>query len=264
MARQTIWCRYQDGDGPSFGVIEDDVVRRVEGSPFGDHRITTESRKLDAVTLLVPVIPGVFYCAGSNYRDHIVGRAEMFGREPVFPKRPDIGYRANNALIADGESIVKPADSSEVFEYEGELVAVFGRTARKVSRDEALDCVFGWTIGNDVSERTWQQSDRANARAKNCDSFKPMGPWMVTALDLDAARTVIRLNGAVADDFATANMIFGVADFIVEVSRYATIHPGDVMWMGTDGMPKAMKPGDVVEVEITGIGTLRNPVVAEG
>ena len=90
-----------------------------------------------------------------------------------------------------------------------------------------------------------------------------MGPWMMTGFDPGNARTIIRLNGEVADDFATANMVFDAVDFIVEITRYATIHPGDVMWMGTDGMPKAMVPGDTVEIEITGLGTLRNPVVAE-
>ncbi len=263
MAKGQVWCRFQAKEGASFGLIEGDQVTRVEGAPWGDYTVSETIHSLDKVRLLVPVIPGTFYCAGANYRDHIVGRARMHGREAKFATRPDIGYRANSALIADGENIVKPADSSDVFEYEGELVAVFGKTARKVSHDEALDCVFGWTIGNDVSERTWQASDRANARAKNCDSFKPMGPWMVTDFDADAARTIVRLNGEVADDFATTNMIFSVADFIVEVSKYATIHPGDVMWMGTDGMPRAMKPGDKVEIEITGIGVLRNDVVAE-
>ena len=263
MLDSATWCRFRTDDQDSYGHIEGDRVLQVDGTPFGEYKVTATSLPLDDVELLVPVYPGTFYCAGSNYRDHIVKRAALFGREPKIPSRPDIGYRANNALIAHDENIIKPADSSDVFEYEGELVAVIGKKAKKISRDEALDCVFGWTIGNDISERTWQDSDRANARAKNCDTFKPMGPWIVTNLDVDAARTVIRLNGEVTDDFSTANMIFDTADFIVEVTKYATIYPGDVMWMGTDGMPKIIKPGDTVEVEITGIGTLRNKVVAE-
>ena len=258
------WCRFDAGDGASFGLVEDDVVIRVDGTPFGEHAVTAARHPRDQVRLLVPVIPGTFYCAGVNYRDHVVMRAAQHGREPVFPTRPDIGYRANNALIAHGGNIVKPADAGDEFEYEGELVAVFGRTAKKVSRDEALDCIFAWTIGNDVSERGWQAGDRTLWRAKNSDSFKPMGPWMVTGFDPAEARTIIRLNGEVTDDFATGNMIFDAVDYIVEMSKYVTIHPGDVMWLGTDGLPRAMKPGDTVEIEITGIGVLGNPVVAEG
>ena len=231
MADSVKWCRYETGGKASFGIVEGDRVIQVDGSPFAEHAITTNSRPIDAVKLLIPVVPGTFYCAGANYRDHIVKRAAHHGREAKFASRPDIGYRANNALIADGENIVKPTDAGDEFEYEGELVAVFGKTARKVSRDEALDCVFAWTIGNDVSERGWQSSDRANARAKNCDTFKPMGPWMMTNYDAADASTIIRLNGAVVDDFKTANMIFSAADYITEITKYATIHPGDVMWM---------------------------------
>ncbi len=256
------WCRFQTQGGPSYGLIEGGTVIRAEGIPWAEHRLTDERQPLDGTKLLVPVIPGTFYCAGANYRDHIVKRAAITGREPRIPPRADIGYRANNALVAHDEPIVKPADAGNEFEYEGELVAVFGKTVKNVSREEALDCVFGWTIGNDVSERHWQATDRTLWRAKNTDTFKPMGPWIVTDLDIDAARTVVRINGKVTDEFATGNMIFDAAEFISELSRYATIHAGDVMWLGTDGLPRNMNPGDVCEVEITGIGTLRNPVIA--
>jgi 2-keto-4-pentenoate hydratase/2-oxohepta-3-ene-1,7-dioic acid hydratase in catechol pathway len=182
---------------------------------------------------------------------------------PEFPKQPDIGYRSNNALIAHDESIVKPRDAGPQFQYEGELVAVFGKKARNVSKEEALDYVLGWTIGNDVSERSWQVSDRTLWRAKNSDTFKPMGPWIETDVELDAMQTTIRVNGAVTETFKTNNMIFDAPTYISLVSKYCTIHPGDVMWMGTDGVPANIDVGDVVEIEISGIGTLRNKVVAE-
>ncbi|MCH8063359.1 MAG: fumarylacetoacetate hydrolase family protein, partial [Chloroflexi bacterium] len=127
----------------------------------------------------------------------------------------------------------------------------------------ALSCVFGYTIGNDVSERTWQAGDRTMWRAKNSDTFKPMGPWIETDVDLDKLQTIVRLNERVVSDFPTNNMIFGVAHYISAMTRYLTLYPGDMLWMGTDGATENMKPGDVIEVEITGIGTLRNPVVAE-
>ena len=246
----------------SYGVVEGDQVIAVEGSPFGQHKHSDRSFPLEHVKLLIPVVPSTFFCVGINYADHIRKMAARRNTEPVFPKKPDIGYRANNALIAHEDDIVKPKDASEAFQYEGELVAVFGRCARNVSRENALDYVFGWTIGNDVSERTWQKEDRTLWRAKNADTFKPMGPWIVTGLDPAKMETVIRVNGRETDRFDTNNMIFDTATYIAEVSKYCTIEPGDVMWMGTDGMPQNIKPGDTVEIEISGIGTLRNKVVA--
>jgi len=258
----TSWCRFRTDDYTGFGVVEGETVIAVEGSPFGEHKRTSRSFPLKHVKLLIPVVPSTFFCVGINYADHIRKMAARRGTEPVFPKKPDIGYRANNALIAHDEDIVKPKDAGEAFQYEGELVAVFGKRARDVSRENALDYVFGWTIGNDVSERTWQKEDRTLWRAKNADTFKPMGPWIVTGLDPAKMETVIRVNGQETDRFATNNMIFDTATYIAEVSKYCTIEPGDVMWMGTDGMPQNIKPGDTVEIEISGIGTLRNKVVA--
>ncbi|MSQ69792.1 MAG: DUF2437 domain-containing protein [Betaproteobacteria bacterium] len=258
-----IWCRFQAGGKVSYGIVEGDTVIAVDGSPFGDHVRTSNKLPLSAVKLLVPVIPGTFYCAGVNYRDHVRKFAELAGEQPKYPPKADIGYRANNALIAHEENIVKPRDAGELFQYEGELVAVFGKQAKHVSKEQALDCVLGWTIGNDVSERTWQKADRTMWRSKNADTFKPMGPWIVTGLHPKDMKTTIRLNGKVVDSFETGNMIFDAADFISETSRYNTFYPGDVMWLGTDGMPQNMKPGDTIEVEISGIGVLRNYVVAE-
>jgi 2-keto-4-pentenoate hydratase/2-oxohepta-3-ene-1,7-dioic acid hydratase in catechol pathway len=259
----TTWCRFRTVDRTSYGLIEGDQVIAVDGSPFGAHRRSGGPFPLKSVKLLIPVVPPTFYCVGINYADHIRKMAALRKTEPQFPKKPDIGYRANNALIAHEEDIVKPADSGDQFQYEGELVAVFGKRAHKVSRENALDYVLGWTIGNDVSERGWQKEDRTLWRAKNSDTFKPMGPWIVTGLNPDSMETIIRLNGKETDRFRTNNMIFNTADYIAEVSKYCTIEPGDVMWMGTDGLPQNMKPGDTVEIEITGIGVLRNKVVAQ-
>jgi 2-keto-4-pentenoate hydratase/2-oxohepta-3-ene-1,7-dioic acid hydratase in catechol pathway len=257
----TKWCRFEKDNETSYGLVEGDKVIAVTGTPFGEHRKTQSSYPLGAVKLLVPVIPTTFYCVGINYRDHVVKMAKKRGAEPSFPAQPDIGYRTNNALIAHEENIVKPADAGEAFQYEGELVAVFGKRCRNVSKEEALDYVLGWTIGNDVSERGWQKSDRTLWRAKNADTFKPMGPWIVTGLNPDDMETVIRINGRETDRFKTNNMIFDAPTYISTVSKYCTIEPGDVMWMGTDGVPENMKPGDTVEIEISGIGVLRNKVV---
>jgi 2-keto-4-pentenoate hydratase/2-oxohepta-3-ene-1,7-dioic acid hydratase in catechol pathway len=122
--------------------------------------------------------------------------------------------------------------------------------------------VLGYTIGNDVSERTWQKSDRTLWRAKNADTFKPMGPWIETDVNLDALETRVRVNGVETTRFATNDMLFGVAAYIAAITRYIALVPGDILWMGTDGTSPDLKPGDTVEVEIAGIGTLANPFVA--
>jgi 2-keto-4-pentenoate hydratase/2-oxohepta-3-ene-1,7-dioic acid hydratase in catechol pathway len=259
-----IWCRFEVGDAARYGLVEGDTIHEVDGTPFGEYTRTGKTHAVSGVKLLVPVVPSTFYCAGINYRDHVRRMAAMRGEQPVFPAQADIGYRANNALIAHGEPIVIPADASDQVQYEGELVAVFGKKARNVSMEDALDYVMGWTIGNDVSERVWQAKDRTFWRSKNTDTFKPMGPYIATDVNLESMRTVVRLNGRVVEDFKTNDMIFSAATFISEVTKYNTIYPGDVMWLGTDGVPENMKHGDTVEVDITGVGVLSNPVVREG
>ena len=158
---------------------------------------------------------------------------------------------------------MKPRDSGERFQYEGELVVVIGKETKHLSEAEALSCVFGYTVGNDVSERDWQAGDLTMWRAKNADTFKPMGPWIETDASLEAMQTTVRLNGGVVSDFSTNNMIFGVATYISAMTRYLTLYPGDIIWMGTDGATQNMNPGDTVEVDVTGVGTLRNPITAE-
>ena len=246
---------------PRDGVIEGDRVTAIEGAPWGEHRRTDEVHPLTDVRLLVPVIPSVFYAAGVNYREHITEMAKIGAVDPVFPPNADVGYRANNALIADGETIVIPADATDLVQYEGELVVVFGRTCHRVTEDEALDYVFGFTIGNDVSERTWQRGDRTFWRAKNTDTFKPMGPWIETDLEPDDLRVTIRLNGREMYSYAVRDAIFSVRHYISRMSQYLTMQPGDVLWMGTDGPTENIKHGDLVEIEVPGLGVLRSPVV---
>jgi len=243
--------------------VEGDTVTAVSGSPFTRYERGVKTHPLDAVKLLVPVIPPTFYAAGVNYRKHVTEMAALRGEEPHFPPQADVGYRANNALIAQDEPIVIPKDATERVQYEGELVAVFGRRCRDVSEAEALDYVLGYTIGNDVSERTWQAGDRTLWRAKNTDTFKPMGPWIVTGLDPDTLTVTIRLNGREMFSYKVGDAIFSVRQFISRMSRYLTLEPGDVLWMGTDGRTENMKDGDVVEVEVPEIGVLRNPVRRE-
>jgi 2-keto-4-pentenoate hydratase/2-oxohepta-3-ene-1,7-dioic acid hydratase in catechol pathway len=255
------WLRYEADGREHYGIIEGDAVVDVTGDPFAGYEMTRIKRKLSAVKFLVPVVPKTFYAAGLNYTEHVTQAARKLGREPDLPKAADVGYRASNALIAHGETIVIPHDASEVVQYEAELVAVIGTKAKHLSERDALSCVLGWTIGNDMSERTWQRQDRTLWRAKNSDTFKPMGPWIETDFDLDKAMTIVRVNDEETDRFKTNDMLYGVATFISRMSQYLTLYPGDVVWMGTDGWPRNLKHGDMCEIEITGIGILRNPVV---
>jgi 2-keto-4-pentenoate hydratase/2-oxohepta-3-ene-1,7-dioic acid hydratase in catechol pathway len=157
---------------------------------------------------------------------------------------------------------VIPADAPGPVEYEGELVAVVGRAARDLTEADALSCIAGYTLGNDVSERTWQRSDRTLWRAKNADTFKPMGPFIVPGLDPMAQTIEVRINGRVVSRYATRDMIFPLAHILARLSRYATLHPGDVIWLGCDGATvPALEPGDLVEVVNDAIGVLANRVV---
>jgi 2-keto-4-pentenoate hydratase/2-oxohepta-3-ene-1,7-dioic acid hydratase in catechol pathway len=228
------WIRFSAGTETRYGILRGDVIAEVVGSPFGKHAETGKTYALAEVSVEIPVVPPTFYCVGLNYEAHIREKAAKEGREPNLPMQPDVGYRANNALLAAGRDVVMPADA-ETVHYEGELVAVIGREARNVGEAEALDHVLGYTIGNDVSERNWQKSDRTLWRAKNTDTCKPMGPWIETEVDLDALETVVRVNGQVSLRFRTNDMLFGVATYISTISRYCTLKPGDVIWMGTDG-----------------------------
>jgi 2-keto-4-pentenoate hydratase/2-oxohepta-3-ene-1,7-dioic acid hydratase in catechol pathway len=254
------WIRFSRHGKTAYGILDGELIVEVVGDPFRGYEKTARTHDIRAVKIEVPVVPPTFYCVGLNYAAHIREAAAKRGIPPDLPKQPDVGYRAINALIAHEEPVVMPADANKV-QYEGELAVVIGRRAKHVSEVEALSCVLGYTIGNDVSERTWQKSDRTLWRTKNTDTFKPMGPWIETDVVLDDLETVVRVNGAETTRFRTNAMLFGVATYIATMSRYVTLYPGDVIWMGTDGTAPDLKSGDAVEVEISGIGTLRNPFV---
>ena len=214
-----------------------------------------------------PLPPGIgrnFYAAGLNYRAHIEWANRHHGTSFKVPTQADIGYRSANAIIASGEEIVIPRDSPGPVEFEGELVAVIKDKIKNVAEEEALDHVWGYTLGNDVSERTWQRSDRTLWRAKNSDTFKPMGPCMVSGIDPMAQTIEVRINGKTVSSYQTRDMIFGVAHYVSRMSRYLTLHPGDVIWFGCDGPTvPALQHGDLVEVINETIGVLANRVVRE-
>jgi 2-keto-4-pentenoate hydratase/2-oxohepta-3-ene-1,7-dioic acid hydratase in catechol pathway len=251
------YTRVEVGGRAVWGRVGEEHIELLSESPIeGDPSVIGMVSVAEAQWLPV-VVPPVFYAVGMNYPRHIAhAKADT-------PSRPEVGYRANNALTGHRSPIVKPAEIEGRFEAEPELVAVIGRTLKHASYDEARKSVFGWTIGNDVSARTWQHQDRSFWRSKNSDTFKPMGPWIETDVDALAQTTTLRVNGEVRASFATGDMVFDPFDHIVEVTKHITMHPGDVLWMGAESTCQ-LEPGDTVDIEISGIGVLSNPVHSEG
>lgn len=254
--------RFAQGDRVFFGIVEGDQVNELDGSPFDTYKANGKKHALASLKTLVPCNPYNFYCAGLNYLAHIEWGNARKGTNAKPPEKADIGYRSPSALIATDETIVIPADSPGPVQYEGELVAVIGQEARNLTEENALSCVLGYTLGNDLSERTWQTTDRTLWRAKNCDTWKPMGPFIVTGLDPMKLTISVKVNGKTESEYETGKMLFSAQHFIAKITQYTTLHPGDVLWLGTDGptIPD-LKNGDVVEISQKDIGVLRNPVV---
>jgi len=204
---------------------------------------------------LAPCDPGKILAVGLNYKSHLGGRQQ--------PAHPEMFYKPVTALQNPGGPIEIPRDATDLH-YEGELVAVIGKKTRNVSPEEARGAIFGVTCGNDVSERNWQHGagkDLQWWRAKGCDTFAPLGPVIVTGIDYGNLLLQTRLNGEVVQKQTTADLIFDCAKIVSWISGWVTLLPGDIIYTGTPGSTRKMAPGDVVEVEIEGIGVLRNPVV---
>jgi 2-keto-4-pentenoate hydratase/2-oxohepta-3-ene-1,7-dioic acid hydratase in catechol pathway len=252
------YCRIESG----WGLVDGDEIRLLDRSPIEGGAPDGRVVPVGTAVFLPPIIPPVFYAVGLNYRSHVEHALATGYPAAKPPDRPEVGYRANNALTGHGSPIIRPAGVQGRFEAEPEVVAVIGRTLRNASSDEARAGVFGWTIGNDVSARAWQNADRTFWRSKNSDTFKPMGPWIETDVDPLAQTTTVRIDGEVKARFDTGAMIFDPFDYIVETTKYITMHPGDVLWMGADATVQ-LSPGNVVDIEISGIGVLSNPVEAE-
>ena len=258
------WCRIELDGRPAFGIVEADQVAVVNAAPFERHERTATRVALSGVKFLPPVTPPNFYAAGINFLSHIEWANRYLGMSLKPPAQADIGYRSVNALVGSGADIVIPKDAKGPIHFEGELVAVVGKKAKHLSEKDALSCIAGYTLGNDLSERTFQKSDRTLWRAKNIDTFKPMGPFVVSGIDpMDQAITV-RVNGKDATSYGTKGAIFSLQHYIARMTAYVTLHPGDVIWLGCDGptLPD-LNPGDLVEVVNDSIGVLANRVRRE-
>jgi 2-keto-4-pentenoate hydratase/2-oxohepta-3-ene-1,7-dioic acid hydratase in catechol pathway len=249
----TKYVRYESGGTVSYGIVNGDSVRVLSGDYFSNPRPTGRSVKLSSVRLLAPVVPKKVIAVGLNYLSHTTTAAPYPG---LFAKMP-------TSIVGPDAAIVYPGDAKNLH-YEGEMVVVIGKRASNVPEADAAQYIFGITAGNDVSERDWQRDDLQWFRAKAADTFGPLGPWIVTGLDYNDLLLQTRLNGTVVQSQRTKDLIFNVHHIVSYISRYVTLEPGDVIYTGTPGTTKAMKPGDVVEIELEGVGVLRNPVVAAG
>jgi 2-keto-4-pentenoate hydratase/2-oxohepta-3-ene-1,7-dioic acid hydratase in catechol pathway len=203
----------------------------------------------------IDLVPTKIIGIGLNYRAHALEMGKGLPEEPLMFLKP------RSAMIAGGEAIERPAGYERV-DYEGELGVVIGQRARRVPRERALDVVLGMVCVNDVTVRDLQKRDVQYSRAKGFDTFCPIGPRIVAGVDPTKLALVTRVNGVVRQDSTTADLIFDVATLISFVSNYMTLEPGDVISTGTPSGVGNLVPGDEVEVEIEGIGVLRNPVIA--
>ena len=252
----TKYIRYDSQGKNYYGILDGDTVRELSAAPWAAGKPTGKTTRFSSVKLLAPAEPTKVIAAGLNYKSHI-GQQQPAKYVGLFAKMP-------TSIIPHEADIVYPADATNLH-FEGELVIVIGKKASKVSRANALDYVFGVTIGNDVSERQWQRDDLQWLRAKGADTFGPLGPWIITGINYQDALLETRLNGKTMQSQRTKDLIFDIPYLVNYVSQYFTLMPGDVIYTGTPGTTSAMKPGDVVEVEIEGIGVLRNKIVkAEG
>jgi 2-keto-4-pentenoate hydratase/2-oxohepta-3-ene-1,7-dioic acid hydratase in catechol pathway len=242
-------------------VLTASAAQPIEGDIFGSWKKLGAPLPLDAVRICAPIVPVNMLCFGRNYKAH----AEEGGAAP--PSEPLLFIKASSCVTDPDALIVLPAVAPSHVDYEAELAVVIGKPARNVDRAEALSYVLGYTCANDVSARDVQARDGQWSRAKSFDTFGPLGPWIETELDPSRLRIQGRLNGTIMQDTSTADMIFDVSFLISYLSRCMTLLPGSVLLTGTPAgcafartPPTWLSPGDTYEVEIEGIGVLRNQV----
>ncbi len=246
-----VCCHTDQGD--RYGVVEENSIRLLAGSPFAGIAFSGERLALAETRLLAPCVPGKIVAVGLNYARH----AEELAAE--VPSEPLLFLKPSTAVIGPGEAIILPAMSRQV-EYEGELAAVIGRRVKNVPEDEALEAVFGYTCINDVTARDLQKKDVQFTRSKSFDTFAPVGPWIETDVEPAGLALETRVNGKVRQTATTDMMIWSVPALVSFISRIMTLLPGDIIATGTPVGVGRLAAGDTVSVTIEKIGTLSNTV----
>jgi 2-keto-4-pentenoate hydratase/2-oxohepta-3-ene-1,7-dioic acid hydratase in catechol pathway len=259
--------RFPDGETSFAWMISDNEAVMMPKAPWeadssdrdsaSSEAPTARSIRLADTVRLAPVIPSKIICVGRNYAAH----AKEMGNE--VPKEPMLFFKPPSSVIAHGEAIELPPQSRKV-EHEAELGVVIGRRAKCISAAEAKSHILGYTIVNDVTARDLQKSDGQWARAKGFDTFCPVGPWLETELDPSDLKVICRVNGEVRQNGSTKDMVFDVAALVAYASQIFTLEPGDLIVTGTPDGVGPLNPGDSLETEISGIGVLKNGVVARG
>jgi 2-keto-4-pentenoate hydratase/2-oxohepta-3-ene-1,7-dioic acid hydratase in catechol pathway len=259
------YVRFEHDGVTSYGIWEGDVVRHLVGDIFSDARPSGRAVPARQARFLVPCAPSKVLAVGLNYASH---RVHVEGSEgvilnaagrPVPSDYPGVFAKFPTSLIPHEQDIVFPIDATNVH-FEGELALIVGRKAKDVAVEEAADYVFGVTICNDLVDREWLLEDLQWFRAKGSDGFGPIGPAIVTGLDYGDLKLETRVNGEVRQSSSTSQLVFSPDQILSYCSRYVTLLPGDVIFTGTPGQTQSVTKGDVIEVEIEGIGILRNAV----
>jgi 2-keto-4-pentenoate hydratase/2-oxohepta-3-ene-1,7-dioic acid hydratase in catechol pathway len=259
--------RFAVGGSVRHGVLENGEIRAIDGCIFGEFAVTEQKYPLAQVKVLAPVQPTNLIAVGKSYRKHIDEMAARQGAAPDYPANPIIFFEAPGSIVGSGETIILPPEKKYPHvDLEGELAIVIGKKAKQVRKEDALDYVLGYTIANDVSARGLPDVGGlwGIGLSKSLDTFNPLGPVIETEIENpNNLRLVTRVNGEIAQDSNTEDMIFTVEDYVSYCSSRLTLHPGDVIMTGTPAGVRPLKDGDRVEVAIESIGTLVNPVRRE-
>ena len=240
---------------PRYGILDGIEVVLIEPHPFTAHTATGDRLPLKGLRLLAPIIPSKVVCVGKNYADHA---AEMGGEVPA---EPLLFLKPSSSVIGPGDPIRLPLDRSTEIHHEAELAIVIGALLQRVSPEEAVQGILGYTAANDVTARDLQRTEGQWFRAKGFDSFCPLGPAIATGLDPADLSVRCLVDGEVRQDGTTADLVFDVASLVSEISHITTLLPSDVVLTGTPAGVGPLRPGQTVRVEVEGIGVLENPVV---
>lgn len=253
IALSASYVRYEQGGKISWGELKGDMIHQLSNAPYLDGMATGETVNRASVKLMAPVDPRDVYMTGFNYEDHIPE-----GQKTT--TYPGLFMVPAGTLIGPEDDIIHPIDS-EVIGYEAETVIVIGKRADNVSAQDASDYIFGVTAGNDVSARDWIPADIQWFRGKGAKGFNSVGPALVTGLDYKNLNLTARLNGEVRQRGNTSKMIHNFDKMVSYISKYFVLNPGDLIWSGTIGTSETLHVGDIYEVEIDGVGILKNKII---
>lgn len=245
------YVRFRKDNKVAYGELDGKTIHVIEGNVLRSRKRTGDQVAAADAKLLFPIRPPKLFAVGLNYKSHL-------GDRPP-PKNPEIFYKPTTSLQHPDSPIFIPSDAKNLH-YEAEFVIVVGKAGSRIDESRAADHILGYTCGNDVSERDWQDGDLQWWRAKGSDTFAPMGPSIAVGLDYSKSEITLRLNGDVKQQQKISDLLFGPEKIVSFISNYVALQAGDAIYTGTPGSTSAMKHGDVCEVEVSGIGVLRNPV----